>query len=219
VTNRLYERSSRLPRYHDIRVIASKIRMNFRGLTEGCSPLTFCNCLFCGPAVGVRGSTLPALLAPLPGAAVAPATPLAGPPLPPAGDLLEGLPVVLKKKDANSSHYIIHVRIHFRYDNFFFPLLISSITFKQSVIAGSPGTALKRHRRHLTMFIRFISLQSLIIVTKRFRFQIFMQIFFTDMHKICKFANMQICKYAQINIHFNETNLFLLFSNLFFKKI
>lgn len=67
-------------------------------LTEGCSPLTFCNCLFCGPAVGVRGSALPALLAPPPGAAVAPAPPLAGPPLPLAGDLLAGLPVVLKNR-------------------------------------------------------------------------------------------------------------------------
>jgi len=43
----------------------------------------------------VRGSALPALLVPLPGADVAPA-PLAGPPLPLAGDLLAGLPVVLK---------------------------------------------------------------------------------------------------------------------------
>jgi len=71
--------------------------MSFQKFTEGCSPLTFCSCLFCGPAVGVRGSALPALLAPLPGAAVAPAAPLAGPPLPPAGDLLAGLPVVLEK--------------------------------------------------------------------------------------------------------------------------
>lgn len=74
--------------------------MSFKGFTEGCSPLTFCSCLFCGPVVGVRGSALPALLVPLPGAAVAPAAPLAGPPLPPAGDLLEGLPAVLEKKGA-----------------------------------------------------------------------------------------------------------------------
>lgn len=73
-------------------------RRERKELTEGCSPLTFCNCLFCGPAVGVRGSALPALLAPPPGAAVAPAPPLAGPPLPLAGDLLAGLPVVLKNR-------------------------------------------------------------------------------------------------------------------------
>jgi len=85
--------------------------MCFKGFTEGCSPLTFCSCLFCGPVVGVRGSALPALLAPLPGAAVAPATPLAGP-LPPAGDLLEGLPVVLEKKDAKFVTLRYHPRLH-----------------------------------------------------------------------------------------------------------
>lgn len=79
--------------------------MNFKKFTEGCSPLTFCSCLFCGPAVGVRGSALPALLAPLPGADVAPAAPLVGPPLPPAGDLLAGLPVVLEK-DGDNRHVI-----------------------------------------------------------------------------------------------------------------
>lgn len=46
--------------------------------------------------MGVRGSPLPALLAPPLGTAVVLAAPLAGPPLPLAGDLLAGLPVVLQ---------------------------------------------------------------------------------------------------------------------------
>lgn len=123
----------------DSRVVASKIEMSFRELTEGCSPLTFCSCLFCGPVVGVRGSAFPALLAPLPGAAVAPAAPLAGPPLPPAGDLLEGLPVVLERKRCEIRH-IVHGCIQSRCNNNCFLFFLPLLTFKQiGIIVESSG--------------------------------------------------------------------------------
>lgn len=55
--------------------------------------------MFCGPAVGVRGSALGPTLLALPGAATVALAPalLAGPALPPAGVLLAGLPVVLQQ--------------------------------------------------------------------------------------------------------------------------
>jgi len=56
-----------------------KHRLSTKGLTEGCSPLTFCRALFCG-AVGVFTS----------------GTELQAPP-DPAGDLLPGVPAVLHR--------------------------------------------------------------------------------------------------------------------------
>lgn len=71
----------------------------------------------------MRGSALPALLAPLPGADVAPAAPLAGPPLPPAGDLLAGLPVVLEKHVKKNRHVTLSVRLDEKYRFFYLPRL------------------------------------------------------------------------------------------------
>lgn len=148
-------------------------------LTEGCSPLTFCSCLFCGPVVGVRGSALPALLAPLPGAAVAPAAPLAGPPLPPAGDLLEGLPVVLKKKTCEIRHATSSTPTLIPDVNTGLPFLLLSPYFSKSdVIAESSGVE-DTKKRNLTMFIHLIRLQSLIITIakKACNFQLSMYLY------------------------------------------
>jgi hypothetical protein len=74
------------------------IMMSEPRLTDGCSPLTFCSCLFWGPAVGVRGSPPGPKAVPLAFPADVLLLPVAdaGPPLIPAGDLLPGLPVVLR---------------------------------------------------------------------------------------------------------------------------
>lgn len=68
----------------------------FKKLTEGWSPLTFVSCLFCNPEFGERGSETPP-----------------GPPLPPAGDLLPGLPVVLKKIQTANIYYLIITNINY----------------------------------------------------------------------------------------------------------
>lgn len=120
--------------------------------------------------VGVRGSTLPALLAPLPGAAVAPAAPLAGPPLPPAGDLLEGLPVVLKKKKRKIRHTTSST-LTFSPDVMQLCLSPFPLTFQRErrhrrIVWDSVGQIPKRNSIIIILFFNLfvLLLQSLIII-------------------------------------------------------